>query len=194
MGSGASDGRGSRIGSIGGGNHFVDMRLRRDLCSLHHACQVPRGNMRSMMSLGTTCRLDVRGMSEAFPVRSQGRSACSVVDCPPRRNKPQPGRSALRSTLGTMLSWLVADDSSAEMREMLAQQVAYFSRDELLTERANELRGADAAEAWAVTVELCGTLDWFLERMDPETRDRVMRPEPLSPELERVLQAMVRTR
>jgi len=81
----------------------------------------------------------------------------------------------------------VADDDSSAMLE---RQVAYFSSNEFLRERADELRGASPAECWAATVELCATLEWFLDRMDPATRAHVMSPEPLSPELTGILETM----
>lgn len=83
----------------------------------------------------------------------------------------------------------MADNESSAMLE---RQVAHFSSNEFLRERADELRGASAAECWAATVELCATLEWFLDRMDPATRERVMSPEPLSPELTEILEAMQR--
>jgi hypothetical protein len=83
----------------------------------------------------------------------------------------------------------VAEDWNA----MLERQVAHFSSDERLSERADEVRDASPAERWAAMRELCATLDWFLDRMDPVTRARATEPEPRSAEVIAILEAMQKT-
>jgi hypothetical protein len=76
--------------------------------------------------------------------------------------------------------------------EVLKRQIEYFSSDELLRDRAAVYRDMTPEECWVETRELCGMLDWFLDRMDPEVRARAMEPEPLSDELIAILEAMQR--
>lgn len=72
---------------------------------------------------------------------------------------------------------------------MLERQVAYFSSDERLTERAAEIRDATPAERWAAMCELCATSAWFLDR-----NAHAMEPEPRSPEVIAILEAMQKVR
>jgi hypothetical protein len=76
--------------------------------------------------------------------------------------------------------------------EVLKRQIEYFRSDELLRERAAPYVGMSPAECWAETRELCGMLDWFLDRMEPDVRARALEPEPLSAELVAILEAMQR--
>ena len=85
---------------------------------------------------------------------------------------------------------VVADELVNEMNAMLERQRAHFASDELLVERADELRGASPTECWEATRELCASLDWFVERMEPDVRARALEPEPLSEEIIRVLEAL----
>ena len=84
------------------------------------------------------------------------------------------------------------DEYTPEMRAMLERQRAYFASDECLRERAALYRGLTPAQCWAETVELCGSLDWFLDRMEPEVRARALEPEPLPAELVAILEQMQR--
>ncbi len=87
---------------------------------------------------------------------------------------------------------MAGDEYTPEMLAMLERQRAYFASDSLV-ERAAEFRDATPAECWAATIELCAGLDWFLARMDPETRARAMEPEPRSEEEIAILEALQRT-
>ena len=84
------------------------------------------------------------------------------------------------------------DEYTPEMLAMLERQREYFASDGALVERAAEFRDLTPAECWAATVELCAGLDWFLARMDPETRARALEAEPLSDELVAILEALQR--
>ena len=61
-----------------------------------------------------------------------------------------------------------------------------------MRERAAVYRGRSPADCWAETIELCANVDWFLERMEPDVLARVVEPEPRSPELIAILEAMQR--
>jgi len=78
------------------------------------------------------------------------------------------------------------------MSAMLERQVAHFTSDTFVHDRAAEYRGATPAECWAATIELCAGLDWFLDRMDGPARARAMEPEPLSDEIVAILEALQR--
>src|SRR5205085_1249413 len=62
----------------------------------------------------------------------------------------------------------VAEDPN----EVLKRQIEYFSSDQLLRDRAAPYRDMTPGECWAETRELCGMLDWFLARMEPDVRAR----------------------
>lgn len=61
-----------------------------------------------------------------------------------------------------------------------------------MRDRAAPYREMTPAQCWDETRELCAGLDWFLDRMEPDVRKRALEPEPLSPELIAILEAMQR--
>ena len=75
---------------------------------------------------------------------------------------------------------------------MLQRQVEYFSSDEFVIHRAMPYRDMTPAQCWAETVELCAGLDWFLERMEPEVRERALGREPLADDIVGILEALQR--
>ncbi|HET9485408.1 MAG TPA: hypothetical protein VFO79_15715 [Xanthomonadales bacterium] len=87
----------------------------------------------------------------------------------------------------------MADEYTPEMLAMLQRQVEYFSSDEFLLERAAPYRAMSPAQCWAETVELCASLDWFLDRMEPEARARALAPEPMSDEIIGILETLQRS-
>ena len=76
------------------------------------------------------------------------------------------------------------------MIAVLERQIAHFSSDDFLRERAAEYRGTSPEECWAATLALCRDLEWLVDRMDPATRERALAPEPLSDELVSILEAL----
>jgi len=82
------------------------------------------------------------------------------------------------------------DGGSDDMNATLERQRAHFASDELLLERAEEFRGASPTECWAATRELCASLAWFVDRMEPDVRARALAPEPLSDEIVQILEAL----
>jgi hypothetical protein len=86
---------------------------------------------------------------------------------------------------------LVPDDEyTPEMLAMLERQIAYFSSDELLLERAAPWRDASPEECLLATKESCEEVEWCFERMEPEVRERARQPEPIPDEILRILEAM----
>ena len=77
--------------------------------------------------------------------------------------------------------------------EVLKRQIEYMGSDEFLLDRAAPYREMSPGECWAETRELCGMLDWFLDRMEPDVRVRALEPEPMSQELVAILEAMQRS-
>lgn len=73
---------------------------------------------------------------------------------------------------------------------ILKRQMEHFRSDDLVRERAAPYRDMSPAQCWAETRELCGMLDWFLERMEPEVRARALESEPMTAELVAILESM----
>jgi hypothetical protein len=63
--------------------------------------------------------------------------------------------------------------------DRLEAQRAHFASDAFLVERAAIWRDQSPEACLAATAEECATAAWLLERLDPETRERAIAPEPL---------------
>lgn len=77
-----------------------------------------------------------------------------------------------------------------EMIAMLHRQIAQFSSDELLKERAAAWRDASPEECLTATAESCSEVEWMFSVMEPEVRERAMEPEPVSDRILAILEAM----
>lgn len=84
------------------------------------------------------------------------------------------------------------DEYTPEMLAMLERQVAYFSSDELLLERAALWRDATPEECLIATRESCEEVEWMFGLMEPEVRERALQPEPVPDEIIAILEAMQR--
>jgi hypothetical protein len=82
----------------------------------------------------------------------------------------------------------VAEDWNA----MLERQVAYFSSDQLLIDRAEPWRGVSPEECLVATMESCREVERMFEMMEPDVRERAMQPEPIPDHVLATLQAMQR--
>lgn len=81
--------------------------------------------------------------------------------------------------------------------EMLAQleaQRAYFASDEHIRREVAVWRDATPAERLAEAAAMCEAGDAFLSRQDPETLERILRPEPLPADTIELLVALRRSR
>jgi hypothetical protein len=83
---------------------------------------------------------------------------------------------------------VAADDYN----EVLRRQVEYFSSDQHLRDRAEPWRGLSPEECLVATEESCKEVEVLFAMMEPEVRERAMRPEPIPPEILAILEAMQR--
>lgn len=73
----------------------------------------------------------------------------------------------------------MADEYTREMRALLEAQRAYFASDDCLRERAALWHDATPEECWAAVQEECEAAERWLARLDPDTLERAVKPEPL---------------
>jgi hypothetical protein len=84
----------------------------------------------------------------------------------------------------------VDDDCTPEMLAMLDRQREYFASDQLLIDRAKPWRDATPEECLVATMESCREVDWMFSMMEPEVRERALRPEPIPEGVLAILEAM----
>jgi hypothetical protein len=81
---------------------------------------------------------------------------------------------------------------SEDWNAMLERQVAYFSSDQLLIDRAEPWRGVSPEECLVATMESCREVECMFAMMAPEVRERAMQPEPIPEDILLILQAIRR--
>ena len=77
--------------------------------------------------------------------------------------------------------------------DVLRRQVEYFRSDDHIRRRAEPYRGLSPAECVVATAECCSAVETLFEMMEPEVRERALRPEPIPAEIIAILEAMQRT-
>jgi hypothetical protein len=79
-----------------------------------------------------------------------------------------------------------------DLRTMIEQQIALFSGDQLLIERAAAWRDASPEECLMATMESCREVEWMFAMMEAEVRERAMQPVPIPDHVLATLQALQR--
>ena len=87
---------------------------------------------------------------------------------------------------------VAGDEYTPEMLAMLERQRAYFASDQLVRDRVEPWRGATPEECLEATIESCKEVELLFAMMEPQVRERAMQPEPLSPQVVAILEAMQR--
>ena len=85
-------------------------------------------------------------------------------------------------------------DETPEMRARLEAQRAYFSSDERIRDRAALWIDATPQECLAAVHESCEEAAFFLSRLDPESLERALDPEPLPADTEALLMRLWNSR
>lgn len=77
-----------------------------------------------------------------------------------------------------------------EMLAKLEAQRAHFASDDHIRREVEVWRDATPEERLAAAAEMCAAGDAFLARQDPETLERLIRPEPLPADTIELLAAL----
>jgi hypothetical protein len=82
----------------------------------------------------------------------------------------------------------------AEENARLMRQAEYFASDDRIKERAAMWRGVTPEDCLAAVVGSCKDAEFLLRMKDAATLERVLRPEPLPPDTEAILECLQTTR
>lgn len=89
-----------------------------------------------------------------------------------------------------MVAFHIVDEYTPEMLAMLERQREYFSSDDHIRREVAVWRDTTPEERLAEVAEMCAAGDFFLSQLDPQTLERVLKPEPLPDDTISILMAL----